>query len=75
MRETAIDNTGSFKVIEAVEVADKTFIVGTQFHPEVVVNRVYKMQESDPCNVDTCLRFFQSLVKYAQLKASGSNSQ
>ena len=74
LRETAIDNTGSFKVIEAVELADKTYIVGTQFHPEVVVNRVYKMQESDPCNVDTCLRFFQTLVKYAQLKAGGSNS-
>lgn len=70
LREVAIDSSGSFKVIEAIELVGKSFILGTQFHPEVVVNRVYKMEESDPCDVTTCLRFFQTLVKYSAQKAN-----
>lgn len=69
LREVAIDSGGTFKVIEAVEMKNKTFIIGTQFHPEVVINIVYKQGLQDPCDVDTCLRFFQRFVSIAEQKS------
>lgn len=69
LREVAIDNGGTFKVIEAVEMKGKTFILGTQFHPEVVINRVYKQGLEDPCDVNICMRVFQTFVNIAEQKS------
>lgn len=69
LREVAIDSGGTFKVIEAVEMKNKSFILGTQFHPEVVLNRVYKQGLEDPCDKDICLRFFTTLVNIAEQKS------
>lgn len=69
LREVAIDDTGTFKVIEAVEMKGKSFIMGTQFHPEVVINRVKKQGLEDPCNVGTCLEFFETFVNIAEQKS------
>lgn len=69
LREVAIDSGGTFKVIEAVEMKNKSFILGTQFHPEVVLNRVYKQGLEDSCDTDTCLRFFTTLVNIAEQKS------
>lgn len=54
-------------IIEGIERQDKTFCLGVQFHPENDVGlAVYdKTPEKALCDVDTCLRFFETLVEYA----------
>lgn len=47
----------------------KSFILGTQFHPEVVINRVCKQGLTDPCDVNICMRVFQTFVGIAEQKS------
>lgn len=54
-------------VVEGIENPYRDFIVGIQSHPENdIIEGV--LQGKDPsglCDTDTCLRFFQALVKAA----------
>lgn len=65
--QTAKTTTDGVDIIEGVENPNKLFCVGVQFHPEndCSLAIVQGKPEAALCNVDTCLRFFKTLVKYA----------
>ena len=69
LKEVGSYTSNGLKLVEAVEMPDKTFIMGTQFHPEYTVQQVKLRKQTDPCDVDTCLKFFQQLVKYSAQKS------
>ena len=50
-----------------MENPNKIFCVGVQFHPENDCSLAIAqgIPEAALCNVDTCLNFFKTLVKYA----------
>ena len=53
------------EIIEALERQDKTFCLGVQFHPENDCGLVLVDGVAAPCDYDTCLQFFETLVAYA----------
>ena len=68
---SATTTVNGVTTIEGLELPGKTYIVGTQFHPE---NDVYIALKADdttacPCNYDVCLGFFTGLVNAAASKA------
>lgn len=52
-------------VVEGIENPYRDFIVGIQFHPEndIIEGVLQRKDPSGLCDRDTCLRFFQALVK------------
>lgn len=54
-------------VVEDIENPYRDFIVGIQFHPEndIIEGVLQGKDSSGLCDTDTCLRFFQALVKAA----------
>ena len=54
---TAETDTGSERIIEAIERPDKTFVLGLQFHPEIAVVR-----GTD----ETALIYFTAIVDMAR---------
>jgi len=68
--QTARTIKDGVEIIEGIENPHKTFCVGVQFHPENDCKLVLVEGKTSPCNVDVCLNFFKTLVKYAaQAKA------
>jgi len=65
LKVTGIHSANGLTVIEAVERTDQTFAIGVQFHPEVTCRRVLVELADDPCDYDTCLRFFEELANQA----------
>ncbi|MBR3875138.1 MAG: gamma-glutamyl-gamma-aminobutyrate hydrolase family protein [Clostridia bacterium] len=65
LKATGIHSANGLTVIEAVERTDQTFAIGVQFHPEVTCRRVLVDLADDPCDYDTCLRFFEELANQA----------
>lgn len=63
-----IDN--GVEIIEGVENPHKTFVVGVQFHPENDCSLAIAQNKPEKalCNLDVCLNFLQTLVKYAGQK-------
>lgn len=64
LKVTGVNVTGDLTMIEAVERTDKTFILGLQFHPEVVCKHILQDQGEDICDYETCLNFIKTLVEY-----------
>lgn len=65
--QTAETVRGGISIVEGIENPYKDFIVGVQFHLENDLKEVL-INGKDPsgfCDTDTCLRFFQALVKAA----------
>ena len=52
-------------IIEAVEKKSNTFCVGVQFHPENDCSLVLYQGKEAPCDYETCLAFFETLVDHA----------
>ena len=52
-------------IIEGVENQNNTFCVGVQFHPENDCSLVLYQGKESPCDFDTCLNFFETLVAHA----------
>ncbi len=65
--ETAKTVTNGVEIIEGIENPSKTFCVAVQFHPENDCGLALAEQKPEEalCNLDVCLNFFQTLVKYA----------
>lgn len=65
--QTAETIRGGVSVLEGIENPYKDFIVGVQFHPENDLKEVLINGKDSAkfCDTDTCLRFFQALVKAA----------
>ena len=61
---TAVTTSQGVEIIEALEIPDKSFIVGVQFHPELVMAK----EDSEGKYIDrnTTLRFFEALAQAAQ---------
>lgn len=61
---TAVTTSQGVEIIEALEIPDKSFIVGVQFHPELVMAK----EDSEGKYMDpaTTLRFFEALAQAAQ---------
>ena len=56
------------ETVEAVEIQGNTFCLGVQFHPENDAKLVLVDGKEAPCDFDTCLKFFETLVDYASGK-------
>ncbi|MBQ7867187.1 MAG: gamma-glutamyl-gamma-aminobutyrate hydrolase family protein [Clostridia bacterium] len=65
LKVTGVHSANGLTVVEAVERTDQAFAVGVQFHPEVTCRHVLVDQANDPCDYDTCLRFFKELTLQA----------
>jgi gamma-glutamyl-gamma-aminobutyrate hydrolase PuuD len=67
--QTAKTTADGVDIIEGVENPNKLFCVGVQFHPENDCSLAIAQgkPEAALCNVDICLNFFKTLVKYAAL--------
>ncbi|MDD4321461.1 MAG: gamma-glutamyl-gamma-aminobutyrate hydrolase family protein [Acidaminococcaceae bacterium] len=65
--QTAKTTANGINIIEGVENPHKLFCVGVQFHPENDCSLAIAQgkPEAALCNVDICLNFFKTLVKYA----------
>jgi len=65
--QTAKTTANGVDIIEGVENPNKLFCVGVQFHPENDCSLAIAQgkPEAALCNVDICLNFFKTLVKYA----------
>lgn len=68
--QTSKATYGGVDIVEGVENPNKTFIVGVQFHPENDCSLALYQGKADQalCDVDICLNFFETLVKYAAEK-------
>ena len=65
---TGITKSNNISIIEAVELKDKKFCLGVQFHPEVAV-RKWAEKESNAASfmdIDSALSFFRLLIKEAK---------
>ena len=65
---TGITKSKNVSIIEAVELKDKKFCLGVQFHPEVAV-RKWVEKESDAVSfmdIDSALNFFRLFIKEAK---------
>ena len=61
---TAVTTSQGVEIIEALEIPDKSFIVGVQFHPELVMAK--EDSEGKYMDRNTTLRFFEALAQAAQ---------
>ena len=69
--QTARTIKDGVEIIEGIENPHKTYCVAVQFHPENDCKLALVEGKKAPCNVDVCLNFFKTLVKYAaQAKAA-----
>lgn len=64
---TASTTTEGITIAEAIELANATFCVGVQWHPENDIGLAYHRgkREAALCDLDTCLTFIKTLVEYA----------
>ena len=56
------------ETVEGIEVQGNTFCLGVQFHPENDAKLVLVDGKEAPCDFETCLKFFETLVDYASGK-------
>ena len=61
---TAVTTSQGVEIIEALEIPNKSFIVGVQFHPELVMAK--EDSEGKYMDRNTTLRFFEALAQAAQ---------
>lgn len=66
--QTAETKADGVSIVEGVENPHKLFCVGVQFHPENDCSLAIAQgkPEAALCNVDICLNFFKTLVRYAE---------
>lgn len=65
---TAVTTSQGVEIIEALEIPDKRFILGVQFHPEIVMVKHYKKaeNESDYMSYTATLQLFEALANAVQ---------
>ena len=65
--QTARTIYNGIEIVEGIENPKKTFAVGVQFHPENDCSLAIAQNKPEAalCDVDICLNFLQTLVKYA----------
>ncbi len=66
----ATTNVNGIEIIEGIENKTKTFCLGVQFHPENDCSlALYQGRKAEAlCDVEVCLNFLETLVKYAAEK-------
>ena len=65
---TAVTTSQGVEIIEALEIPDKRFILGVQFHPEIVMVKHDKKaeNESDYMSYTATLQLFEALANAAK---------
>lgn len=65
---TAVTTSAGVEIIEALEIPDKRFVLGVQFHPEIVMTKHAEGAENEKeyMPYTTTLLFFEALAKATQ---------
>lgn len=61
----ATTDVNGLETVEAIEIQGNTFCLGVQFHPENDAKLVLVDGKEAPCDFETCMSFFRTLVRYA----------